>query len=43
MTATKTLTPVRAGFDRRYTVEVVDLFAKPAPTTPGSCLLTTDN
>ncbi|WP_286194139.1 hypothetical protein [Scytonema millei] len=24
MTATKTLTPVRAGFDRRYTVEVVD-------------------
>ncbi|WP_281168606.1 hypothetical protein [Chroococcidiopsis thermalis] len=26
--------PVRAGFEPRFTVEVVNLVAKPAPTNP---------
>ncbi|PSB40231.1 hypothetical protein C7B80_33850 [Cyanosarcina cf. burmensis CCALA 770] len=32
-------TPVRAGFDRRFTVSIGELFAKPAPTTPTLPLL----
>lgn len=26
--------PVRTGFDQRFTASIVQLFAKPAPTTP---------
>ncbi|MBD2306896.1 hypothetical protein H6G17_15455 [Chroococcidiopsis sp. FACHB-1243] len=34
--------PVRAGLERRFPVEAVNLFAKPAPTTPDSRCFTQD-